>query len=36
MYAVLYLVGDKAVVVLVTIHVYNERGTRSDGQKSVN
>ena len=35
LYAILYLVTDKAAALLVAIHAYDERGTRGDGQKTM-
>ena len=32
LYAILYLVTDKAAALLVAIHAYDERGTRGDGR----
>ena len=34
LYAVLYLVTDKAVALLVSAHAYDERSTRGNGQKA--
>ena len=35
LYAVLYLVTDKAVALLVSAHAYDERSTRGNGQKAM-
>ncbi|CAN0488167.1 unnamed protein product, partial [Laminaria digitata] len=35
LYAILYLVADKAAALLVAIHAFDERGTRGDGQKAI-
>ena len=35
LYAILYLVTDKAAALLVAMHAYAKRGTRGDGQAAM-